>query len=59
MKMDIITLSASFFHSALPTGWAESISGIGLTMSIITSKMLYQLLVGSTEAYNHIYYEGL
>ena len=28
-------------------------------MSIITSKMLYQLLVGSTDAYNHIYYESL
>ena len=28
------------FHSAHPTGWAESISGIGPCPSVMTSKMI-------------------
>ena len=40
-----INFFSRYFHSAHPTGWAESISGNGVCvsvcMSVITSMMLY------------------
>ena len=50
-----------YFHSAHPTGWAESISGNGVGMYVCASRLrrwsLF-LLVGSTDPYNHTYYES-
>ena len=42
------------FHSAHPTGWAESKSGIGLTMFVRPSSLrrwTISLLVGFTDPY--------
>ena len=58
----VTTLPIIVFHSAHPTGWAESISGIGLCMSVCPSSLrrwsLF-LLVGFTDPYNHTYSESL
>ena len=49
-----------YFHSAHPTGWAESISRIGLCMCVRPSSLrrwsLF-LLVGFTDPYNHIFWK--
>ena len=50
------------FHSAHPTGWAESISGFGVCVCVCPSSLrrwpLF-LLVGFTDPYNHTYSESL
>ena len=50
------------FHSAHPTGWAESISGFGVCLCVCPSSLrrwpLF-LLVGFTDPYNHTYSESL
>ena len=50
------------FHSAHPTGWAESISGNGVCVCVCKSSLwrwpLF-LLVGFTDPYNHTYSESL
>ena len=60
------TYSISTFHSAHPTGWAESISGIGVCLSVCVSvcpsslrRWPLFLLVGFTDPYNHTYSESL
>ena len=60
------SMSPFLFHSAHPTGWAESISGIGVCLSVCVcacpsslQRWWISLLVGFTDPYNHTYSESL
>ena len=57
-----IKLSQSYFHSAHPTGWSESINKWNWTVCVCPSSLrrwsLF-LLVGFTDPYDHTYSESL